>query len=130
MLTVKTLIESPYRASNGLQIFPFSLPFHLTSDRQEVGKKQTNKGNLIKMPVLLLLVLKLKIFTFSRIYELCPEDIRFVPNIFPLYFFKLNRVCGSCLSCLFVTSWTIAHQVLCPWDSPSKNTGVGCHFLL
>ena len=21
-------------------------------------------------------------------------------------------------------------RVLCPWDSPSKNTGVGCHFLL
>jgi len=20
--------------------------------------------------------------------------------------------------------------VLCPWDSPGKNTGVGCHFLL
>ena len=23
--------------------------------------------------------------------------------------------------------WTVAHQVLCPWDSPGKNTGVGCH---
>ena len=23
-----------------------------------------------------------------------------------------------------------AHQALCPWDSPGKNTGVGCHFLL
>ena len=21
-------------------------------------------------------------------------------------------------------------RLLCPWDSPSKNTGVGCHFLL
>ena len=21
-------------------------------------------------------------------------------------------------------------RVLCPWDSPGKNTGVGCHFLL
>ena len=21
-------------------------------------------------------------------------------------------------------------QILCPWDSPGKNTGVGCHFLL
>jgi len=21
-------------------------------------------------------------------------------------------------------------SVLCPWDSPGKNTGVGCHFLL
>ena len=31
---------------------------------------------------------------------------------------------------LFVTPWTVAHQVLCPWDSPGKNTGVGCHTLL
>ena len=21
-------------------------------------------------------------------------------------------------------------RLLCPWDSPDKNTGVGCHFLL
>ena len=27
---------------------------------------------------------------------------------------------------LFVTLWT----VLCPWDSPGKNTGVGCHAVL
>ena len=31
---------------------------------------------------------------------------------------------------LFVTPWTLAHQALCPWDSPGKNTGVGCHFFL
>ena len=30
---------------------------------------------------------------------------------------------------LFVTQWTIAPQVLSPWDSPGKNTGVGCHSL-
>ena len=37
------------------------------------------------------------------------------------------------LSCvpLFAIPWTIALQApLCPWDSPGKNTGVGCHFLL
>ena len=31
---------------------------------------------------------------------------------------------------LFVTPWTVAHRLLCPWDFPGKNTGVGCHFLL
>ena len=33
---------------------------------------------------------------------------------------------------LFVTLWTIACQapLACPWDSPSKNTGAGCCFLL
>ena len=28
-----------------------------------------------------------------------------------------------------VTPWTVAHQLLCPWDFPGKNTGVGCYFL-
>ena len=36
------------------------------------------------------------------------------------------------LSCgqLFVTPWAVAHRLLCPWDSPGKNIGVGCQFLL
>ena len=28
-----------------------------------------------------------------------------------------------------MTPWTIA-RLLCPWDSPGKNTGVGCRALL
>ena len=31
---------------------------------------------------------------------------------------------------LFGTLWTIATSLLCRWDSPGKNTGVGCHALL
>ena len=32
---------------------------------------------------------------------------------------------------LFVTPWTVqSARLLCPWDSPGRNTGVGCHFLL
>ena len=36
------------------------------------------------------------------------------------------------LSCvrLFANSWTVAYQLLRPWDFPGKGTGVGCHFLL
>ena len=30
----------------------------------------------------------------------------------------------------FATPWTIAHQAPLPWDSPGKDPGVGCHFLL
>ena len=30
---------------------------------------------------------------------------------------------------LFATPWTVV-RLLCPWDSPGKNTGVGCHFIL
>ena len=29
-----------------------------------------------------------------------------------------------------VTPWTVAPRLLCLWNSPGKNTGVGCHFLL
>ena len=31
---------------------------------------------------------------------------------------------------LCATPWTAAYQPPHPWDSPGKNTGVGCHFLL
>ena len=31
---------------------------------------------------------------------------------------------------LCVTAWTAARQALYPWDSPGKNTGVGCYTLL
>ena len=31
---------------------------------------------------------------------------------------------------LFATPRTVPTRLLCPWDSPGKNTGVGCHALL
>ena len=31
---------------------------------------------------------------------------------------------------LWIHPWTIPARLLCPWDSPGKNTGVGCHALL
>ena len=31
---------------------------------------------------------------------------------------------------LCATPWMAAHQAPHPWDSPGKNNGVGCHFLL
>ena len=37
-------------------------------------------------------------------------------------------VAKSCPTIL--TPWTVACQTPCPWDSPGKDTGVGCHFLL
>ena len=49
---------------------------------------------------------------------------------------NLNQICGGggglvTKSCpTLVTPWTVACRLLCPWDSPGKNTGVGCHFLL
>ena len=29
-----------------------------------------------------------------------------------------------------VAPWTLAARLLCPWDFPDKNSGVGCHFFL
>ena len=37
-------------------------------------------------------------------------------------------VAQSCLT--LCNPWTVAHQPACPWNSPGKNNGVGCHFLL
>ena len=31
---------------------------------------------------------------------------------------------------LFATPWTLATRLLCLWNSPGKNPGVACHFLL
>ena len=37
-------------------------------------------------------------------------------------------VTQSCLT--LCDPWTVAARLLCPWDSPGKKTGVGCHSLL
>ena len=41
----------------------------------------------------------------------------------------LSHFSCSCIQ-LFATLWTVAHRLLCLWDSPGKNTGVSCHALL
>ena len=42
--------------------------------------------------------------------------------------------CCAVLSCSVVsdsvTPWQVPCQAPCPWDSPGKITGVGCHALL
>ena len=38
--------------------------------------------------------------------------------------------CGLVGSNSFATPWNIALQAPCPRNSPDKNTGAGCHFLL
>ena len=41
-------------------------------------------------------------------------------------------VCVWLLSVMRDTLWPhrLAYQTLCPWDSPGKKSGMGCHFLL
>ena len=38
---------------------------------------------------------------------------------------KSTSFCYYCCCCVFIFDWSIS-----PWDSPAKNTRVGCHFLL
>ena len=42
------------------------------------------------------------------------------------------HVCAQLLGCvlLFLTLWTVACQAPLPMEFLSKNTGIGCHFLL
>ena len=40
------------------------------------------------------------------------------------------HVCSVMSSSLRLHGEWPAARLLCPWDSPGKNTGVGCHFLL
>ena len=40
------------------------------------------------------------------------------------------HVCSLSRVWLLVTPRTVAHLLLCPWNSPGKNTGMGCHSLL
>ena len=50
--------------------------------------------------------------------------MRYLINLLLLLLCRFRRVR------LCATPQTAAHQASRPWDSPGKNTGVGCHFLL
>ena len=39
-------------------------------------------------------------------------------------------VCVCSVVSKFATPRTMPSRLLCPWDFPGKNTGMGCHFLL
>ena len=56
-------------------------------------------------------------------FDLCP----FLNQLLHLLLLLLRRFSRVRLC---ATPETAAHQAPRPWDSPGKNTGVGCHFLL
>ena len=41
-----------------------------------------------------------------------------------------NKVGCSVVSCSLRPHGLLSTRLLCPWDLPGRNTGVGCHFLL
>ena len=53
------------------------------------------------------------------------------PSHFPPITVKKHAAAKSLQSCLTLRPYRQQPtRLLCPWDSPVKNTGVGCHFLL
>ena len=63
------------------------------------------------------------------------------PPVKPIYIYiythRLIYISACCCCCCVAsvvsdsaTPEKAAHQASRPWDSPGKNTGVGCHFLL
>ena len=47
-----------------------------------------------------------------------------------LYFGYVHLCSGFSCVLPFAALWTVAAKLLCPWDSPGKNTGVSCHAFL
>ena len=62
---------------------------------------------------------------FSSVLHFLSEGARIMNNIW-------SKRKGKSLSCvqLFATPWVVNARLLCLWNSPRKNTGVGCHSLL
>ena len=65
------------------------------------------------------------------------NPLAFLTSVSPTQYqasFPQGMVGGSFLCLLsrarlFAALWTVCTRLLCPGDSPGKNTGVGCHFL-
>ena len=94
---------------------------------------------------------KLKVyFSSSSEVSFHPQFFLFIPNLIQASWADIywSRI-GFCVRCCWVArhhSWLIEREsascsavstslrpkarLLCPWNSPGKNTGVGCHALL
>ena len=58
------------------------------------------------------------------------DNMDVLKNITLTYYINSGGSLVAKLCPTLATPWTVAHQLLCPWDFPGKNTGVGCCFLL
>ena len=64
---------------------------------------------------------------FPRLFHTCTLSLLKHPLTSPFWW-----VCAQSLSPVqfFATLWAVADRLLCPWDSPGKNTGMDSHSLL
>ena len=80
---------------------------------------------LLHLYIMFWIVLVIKQFSINRDKEcVLPLHKQYSLILLMLLLSRFSRVR------LCATSWTAAHQAPHSWDSPGKNTGVGCHFLL
>ena len=70
---------------------------------------------------------------YNKNYILCNKRIPFLIIVLTFQFFRAHAAAAakSLQSCptLCDPHRQQPTRLLCPWDSPGKNTGVGCHFL-
>ena len=118
----------------------------LISDLAFVGWSQGRKS-LFQMAIISILFTSKKIWSKCRLLflsekkrphhkktdwleQLIPKLEEGLGETFPRKVFLFSLTC-CCVSChfshvwLLTTPWTVACRLLCPWDSPGKNTGVG-----
>ena len=80
-------------------------------------------------------------FPVLSIFIICFFFLFGIYNIYTLFFHSCLHRCFSfvcvrvCVSCSVMSDSLQSHELyparlLCPWDFPGKNTGVGCHALL
>ena len=59
----------------------------------------------------------------------CCDDIKYIANV-NYYFYHYSAAKSLQLCPTVPPHRRQPTRFPCPWDSPGKNTGVGCHFLL
>ena len=125
-----------------------SQAFHMMYFAQKLNKQGDNMQSFPILNQLILKQLKFNLlnynfYMFQHFTCFCLHFfIAFLPKSFTLllkfsfshYYFPICSHYGNpfylfctIVSCLVCVSRT---RLLCPWDSPGKNTGVGCHSLL
>ena len=85
------------------------------------------KKNLLPLTFLITLAVFLLLSIFNPEILWCSWDL-YIPHCLleSLMFPALNHSVVSDSLCYGL----VLGRLLCPWNSPGKNTGVGCHFLL
>ena len=87
-----------------------------------------------KMEIILMNIFILLLPCFYRMLDFYLFNSYF-KGIFPKRQGKIPLPCMCALNCSVVSDSLWPHglwptRLLCPWDFPSRNTSVGCHFLL